>query len=84
MKQRIYYLGLVCLMLINPFLFLAAEESSGVDSVVCDLATIFRLADEESRQIRVSEAALRAASEGVRQAKNSLTPHLRVNISGSQ
>lgn len=83
MKQGIIHVGLVCLMLINPFLFLSAEESQETDSVIFDLATIFRLADEESRQIRVSEAALRAANDGVRQARNALTPHLQVNISGS-
>lgn len=83
MKQGIIHVGLVCLMLINPFLILAAEDLPQADSVIYDLATIFRMADGENRQIRVSEVALRAANEGVRQAKNALTPHLQVNISGS-
>ena len=83
MEQKFIHVGLMFLMLINPFLFLSAEESQETDSVIFYLATIFRLADEENRQIRVSEAALRAASEGVRQARNALAPHLQVNISGS-
>lgn len=73
-------------MVINPY-FLSAQQTSAqapaLDSVMLDLDAIYRLADEESRVIRVSEASLRAASENVKQAKNALTPHLNVSISGS-
>jgi len=86
MKQQIFHVGLVCLMVINPY-FLSAQQTSAQapaqDSVMLDLDAIYRLADEESRVIRVSEASLRAASENVKQAKNALTPHLNVSISGS-
>ena len=46
MEQKFIHVGLMFLMLINPFLFLSAEESQETDSVIFDLATIFRLADE--------------------------------------
>ena len=86
MKQQIFHVGLVCIMVINPC-FLSAQQTSAQapaqDSVMLDLDAIYRLADEESRVIRVSEASLRAASENVKQAKNALTPHLNVSISGS-
>ena len=75
MKQQIFHVGLVCLMVINPY-FLSAQEAGsenanavrsetagavGSEAVVLDLDAIYRLADEESRVIRVSEASLRAA-----------------------
>ena len=84
MKRTIFHLGLVCLAVISPFSLVFGEAAlSAGDSVVYDLAAIFRMADEESRQIRVSEAALRAANEGVRQAKNALTPRVNISLSGS-
>lgn len=56
-------------MVINPY-FLSAQQTSAQapaqDSVMLDLDAIYRLADEESRVIRVSEASLRAASENVK------------------
>ena len=49
MEQKFIHVGLMFLMLINPFLFLSAEELPEADSVIYDLATVFRLADEESQ-----------------------------------
>ena len=48
MKRTIFHLGLVCLAVISPFSLVFGEAAlSAGDSVVYDLAAIFRMADEE-------------------------------------
>ena len=70
------------MLLAGPVFYCRAEEVRS-DTVLMDLPSIYRLADEQSRTIRISETALRAAEEGVRQAKNNLLPHVSVDLSGS-
>ena len=83
MTKRIYILGLACILLAKPFSFALAQEPTVPDSVSMTLAAIYRLADEKSRVIRISEQSLRAAQEGVQQAKNSLLPSVSIDLSGS-
>ena len=83
MTKRIYILGLACILLAKPFSFALAQESTAPDSVSMTLAAIYQLADEKSRVIRISEQSLRAAQEGVQQAKNSLLPSVSIDLSGS-
>ena len=47
------------------------------------LQTLFDLADRESRRIKVSEAALKAAEEGVASAKTALLPSVELSVQGS-
>ena len=47
------------------------------------LPTLFDLADRESRRIKVSEAALKAAEEGVASAKAALLPSVELSVQGS-
>ncbi len=47
------------------------------------LQTLFDLADRESRRIKVSEAALKAAEEGVASAKAALLPSVELSVQGS-
>ena len=84
MTKRIYiYLGLACIILAKPFSFAHAETASSEDSIPMTLPAIYQLADEKSRVIRISEQSLRAAQEGVQQAKNSLLPSVSIDLSGS-
>jgi len=83
MTKRIYILGLACILLAKPFSFALAQEPTVPDSVSMTLAAIYQLADEKSRVIRISEQSLRAAQEGVQQAKNSLLPSVSIDLSGS-
>ena len=81
MTKRIYILGLACILLAKPFSFALAQEPTAPDSVSMTLAAIYQLADEKSRVIRISEQSLRAAQEGVKQAKNSLLPSVSIDLS---
>lgn len=94
MKHLRFLLGLVYLLFINPFSFLCAQVMSDHaaistnslndrDSVQISLETIYRLADQESKVIRISEQSLRAAQEAVRQAKNNILPEVSIDLSGS-
>lgn len=47
------------------------------------LTTLYDLADRQSQKVRVSEAALRAADEGVAAAKSALLPSVDLNLQGS-
>ena len=47
------------------------------------LTTLYKLADQQSRKVRVSEAALRAADEGVAAAKSVLLPSMDLSLQGS-
>lgn len=47
------------------------------------LTTLYNLADQQSQKVRVSEAALRAADEGVAAAKSALLPSVDLNLQGS-
>lgn len=47
------------------------------------LAELYSLADEQSYQIHITEQSVRAATEGVKQAKSSMLPHLKLSLSGS-
>ena len=80
-KRPISFIGSVCVWLSG--LFLCAQPLVAADSIRITLPELYRLADEEARLIRMSEASLRAANEGVQQAKNNLLPHVNVAVSGS-
>ena len=47
------------------------------------LTTLYNLADQQSQKIRVSEAALQAADEGVAAAKSALLPSVDLSLQGS-
>ena len=47
------------------------------------LQTLFDLADQQSQRIKVSEAALKAAEEGVASAKSALLPSVEFSVQGS-
>ena len=47
------------------------------------LTILYNLADQQSRKVRVSEAALRAADEGVAAAKSALLPSVDLSLQGS-
>ncbi len=47
------------------------------------LQSLFDLADQQSQRIRVSEAALKAAEEGVASAKSALLPSVEFSVQGS-
>lgn len=47
------------------------------------LQTLFDLADQQSQRIKVSEAALKAAEEGVASAKSALLPSVEFSLQGS-
>lgn len=88
MTKRLFLsLGLALLLCVGPFSFAHAQESQesvqSTDSIRLDLPTLFRLADKESRLLRVSEHELSAAEQQVRQAKNSLLPDAHIDLSGS-
>lgn len=55
------------------------------ERIVCTmrLTTLYKLADQQSRKVRVSEAALRAADEGVAAAKSVLLPSMDLSLQGS-
>lgn len=66
---------------VNPCFFQSAHAAP--DSVVVTLGAVYSLAEEESRQIQLSEQQLAAAKEGLQQAKNNLLPSVQVSLSGS-
>lgn len=47
------------------------------------LQSLFDLADQQSQRIKVSEAALKAAEEGVASAKTALLPSFELSVQGS-
>ena len=47
------------------------------------LPSLFDLADQQSQRIKVSEAALKAAEEGVASAKTALLPSVELSVQGS-
>ena len=47
------------------------------------LQSLFDLADQQNQRIKVSEAALKAAEEGVASAKSALLPSVELNVQGS-
>ena len=47
------------------------------------LQSLFDLADQQSQRIKVSEAALKAAEEGVASAKSALLPSVELSVQGS-
>lgn len=47
------------------------------------LQSLFGLADQQSQRIKVSEAALKAAEEGVASAKTALLPSVELSVQGS-
>ena len=47
------------------------------------LQTLFDLADQQSQRIKVSEAALKAAEEGVASAKSAMLPSVEFSVQGS-
>ena len=47
------------------------------------LQSLFDLADQQSQRIKVSEAALKAAEEGVASAKTALLPSVELSVQGS-
>ena len=47
------------------------------------LQSLFDLADQQSQRIKVSEAALKAAEEGVASAKTALLPSIELSVQGS-
>lgn len=50
---------------------------------VVTLTTLYNLADQQSQKVKVSEAALRAADEGVTAAKSALLPSVDLSLQGS-
>ena len=50
---------------------------------VMSLTTLYKLADQQSQQVRVSETALRAADEGVAAARSALLPSVDLSLQGS-
>lgn len=50
---------------------------------VVTLTTLYDLADQQSQKVRVSEAALQAADEGVAAAKSALLPSVDLSLQGS-
>ena len=50
---------------------------------VMSLTTLYKLADQQSQQVRVSETALRAADEGVAAARSALLPNVDLSLQGS-
>ena len=50
---------------------------------VMSLTTLYKLADQQSQQVRVSETALRAADEGVAAARSALLPSVDLSRQGS-
>lgn len=83
MTKKIYILGLAWILLAKPFSFAFAQETTAADNVPLTLPAIYQLADEKSHVIRISKQSLRAAQEGVRQAKNGLLPSVSIDLSGS-
>lgn len=81
MTKRPILIGLVCAWLTGSFLFPVCLCAA--DSVQVQLSDLYRLADEECQQIKISEQTLQAAQEATRQAKTGLTPHVNINVSGS-
>lgn len=59
------------------------SSSQAADTLCVPLAEIYRMADNENRLIQLSEQALRAANEGVKQARNAMLPHLQMSLTGS-
>lgn len=47
------------------------------------LSTLYKLADQNSQKVKVSEVALRAADEGVAAAKSALLPSVDLGLQGS-
>ena len=47
------------------------------------LQSLFDLADQQSQRIKVSEAALKAAEEGVASAKSAMLPSVELSVQGS-
>lgn len=60
---------------------LHAQDSAQV--VKTDMETLFRMADRESRIIRLTEQALQAAQSGTKYAKSHYFPSLSIDLSGS-
>ncbi|MBR3564706.1 MAG: TolC family protein [Paludibacteraceae bacterium] len=94
MKYLRFLLGLMCLLFINSFSFSCAQVMSDhaaistdsvndTDSIQMSLEAIYRLAEQESKVIRISEQSLHAAQEAVRQAKNNILPEVSIDLSGS-
>jgi len=80
-KRFFVSFGLACVVCVNPCFFQSAHAAP--DSVVVTLGAVYSLAEEESRQIKLSEQQLAAAKEGLQQAKNNLLPSVQVSLSGS-
>lgn len=53
------------------------------DARTMTLTALYRLADRQSRKVRVSEVALRAADEGVAAARSALLPSVDLSLQGS-
>jgi outer membrane protein TolC len=81
MKDLFVTLGLLCIFITNPFFLRTANCQS--DSIVMNLPTIYRIADEENSIIRISETNLRAANETLKQSKNDLLPNVNISLNGS-
>lgn len=80
-KRMIFSLGLACVFLAHPSFF--AVSHAGTDSVRVTLESLYRLADDECTQIKLSEQQLAAAKEATQQAKNNLLPDVKVAATGS-
>ena len=76
------YLALAIVLIAKGFLCvpICAQENT-VQTMT--LTALYDIADRQSRKVRVSEVALRAAEEGVAAAKSALLPSVDLSLQGS-
>lgn len=58
-------------------------HKTGKTPVVLTIQRMFELAEENSRQLKVAQAALESAQYAVKESQNSLMPDIKTNVSGS-
>ena len=80
-KLMVYSTLAIGLMAEGTFFVPLCAQDKAVQ--VMSLTTLYNLADQQSQKVRVSEAALRAANEGVAAAKSALLPSVDLNLQGS-
>ncbi|MGM9755510.1 MAG: TolC family protein, partial [Parabacteroides sp.] len=80
-KLMVYSTLAIGLMAKGTFFVPICAQDKAVQ--VMSLTTLYNLADQQSQKVRVSEAALRAANEGVAAAKSALLPSVDLNLQGS-
>ena len=80
-KLMVYFALAVALMAGEACLMPIYAQERAVQTMT--LTTLYNLADQQSQKVRVSEAALRAADEGVAAAKAALLPSMDLSLQGS-